>query len=645
MKDQHHARNDDDTATLTSSVMQTTPPSAMASNHAVEEDMSSAQTSASMPFMNDLAMPLVSFPDQGSQIPLSMADGHQSSTFPQNLTSGDGFSIGFEDWLTSENFGGLMHSWPFVIDESDILPSVNPIVPVKAKPLADLQRTWYTHLEDDNQVQSGYATPVPRHQEIDDNYRQSLHRRLQIPSVDQSLPSAEYMNLCVRSYFRKFHPIFPVVHAATFRPLKTNSVLLLSICSVGSLLTGHPHAYQRGVQLFERLHKANLAHWEKLVRRGPEETLALTQACLVGQTFGLLSGQAKHLAIVDAFHGTVISFARRSKVFQTQHTSLTNPQDLDGSWRSWVRTEERIRLALGLRIHDAEIASLLQHETFLSSASKMSQVANDTLFAASSAQEWFTLFNERMTQPLTSGSHHSPAPICSQSLRTRLLAEPGHSKFTIYTILQDLCSEITEARFNDTLTTATIASIQECLITIYEQYLREAQFESLRTGSKILWHYLFILLHSDMDLLEKAIGRDGPNLSAEDLAAVQTWALSASAQRCAAPTVLIKKNLETLPINSEPALNVPKCVFAGIICLFCYTKYGGSANDACGSFSEFRLFDSTVASLVRDARGSSNDVEMGTLYGLVDLLKRIGHWEISRRFASIAEVLLQAESA
>lgn len=62
-----------------------------------------------------------------------------------------------------------------------------------------------------------------------------------------------------------------------------------------------------------------------------------------------------------------------------------------------MKTEERIRLALGLHIHYADIASLLRHETFLSSASKMFQVADDALFAASSFQEWFKLYNERTT--------------------------------------------------------------------------------------------------------------------------------------------------------------------------------------------------------------------------------------------------------
>lgn len=68
-------------------------------------------------------------------------------------------------------------------------------------------------------------------------------------------------------------------------------------------------------------------------------------------------------------------------------------------------------------------------------------------------------------------------------------------------------------------------------------------------------------------------------------------------------------------------------------------------NELSGTFPEFRLFDTTVTPLLREARGSSTDVEMGSLYGLVDLLKRIGHWEVSRKFASVVGVLLQAESA
>ena len=255
----------------------------------------------------------------------------------QDLLLDSDHNIGLDAWLTTENLDGFLQNWDFAPDSSHIEVTTGEPVYSNSKPAADLQEFWYTHLENDEQVASGYVTPIPRQREVDDNYRQTLHRRLQIRSIDQSLPSAEFLNLCVRSYFKRFHKLWPIVHAPTFRPTKSNSVLLLSICSIGSLLTGHPSAIQRGTQLFERLNKAILDHWEQLMRRGPEDMLAMTQAALLGQTFGLLSGQSKHLALVDAFHGTVISWARRAKLFQTEHLPSLESQDLDSRWRNWVR--------------------------------------------------------------------------------------------------------------------------------------------------------------------------------------------------------------------------------------------------------------------------------------------------------------------
>lgn len=60
-------------------------------------------------------------------------------------------------------------------------------------------------------------------------------------------------------YFTKFNPIFPVVHAPTFCPSPKRSLLLLSICSVGSLFLGSSFAAAQGVKIFERLNKAILA--------------------------------------------------------------------------------------------------------------------------------------------------------------------------------------------------------------------------------------------------------------------------------------------------------------------------------------------------------------------------------------------------
>lgn len=60
-------------------------------------------------------------------------------------------------------------------------------------------------------------------------------------------------------YFTKFNPVFPIVHAPTFRPSTKSSLLLLSICSVGSLFIGSPRAASQGQRIFEMLNKSILA--------------------------------------------------------------------------------------------------------------------------------------------------------------------------------------------------------------------------------------------------------------------------------------------------------------------------------------------------------------------------------------------------
>ena len=570
------------------------------------------------------------------------------TTFSPDLFSEASINLGLDAWLTHENVDGFLHNWDFVLDPADVGPVTNEPTYSSSKPLANLQQVWYTHIDNDNQAASGYATPVPRHEEVDDNYRRSLHRRLQVPSSELNLPSADFLNLCVRSYFKRFHRLFPVIHAPTFRPSKSNSVLLLSICSIGSLLTGYPSANQRGTQLFERLNKSIINHWEQLMSRGPDEALAMIQAALIGQTFGLLSGQAKHLALVDAFHGTVISWARRLKLFQTQHSSLPANQDLDSKWRTWIQTEEKIRVALGLRVHDAEIASMLHHEALLASASRLSHASSDALFYAPSAQEWFSLYRDNVAYPVTPTSEGSPGSALPEILQQRLMLIPIHCHFTIYAALEDVASAIIEARINGSLTPAFTDRIQQCLIASYRQHLHTSHSELIRSAGRILWHYLFLTLHSDLNLLERSVGRDGPDLDASDQAKVYEWANSSSAKRCAAHAIMIKKILESFPLTSEPAMHVPRAMFSSAICLFCYSKYGegGASSDPPDPrFPELQLLDADVSSLLREVkRSSSTDVEIGPLCGLVDLLQRIGHWEISRTFASILGVLLQAES-
>lgn len=552
---------------------------------------------------------------------------------------------GYEAWLTNDNLDGLLTTWPFApADSGDLTWDTLPCETVE-KPLTDLQQAWHTYLDAGDQAVSGRASPLPRDGEVDDSYRQSLQRRLRVPSNEQNLPTAEYLNLCIEAYFNRFHHVFPVIHAATFRPTRTNSVLLLSICSIGSLLTGYPTAVQRGTQLFERLNRAILANWESIMRRGPDDSLAMVQAALIGQTFALLSGQSKHLALADAFHGTVVSWARRAKLFQQKHVPSNNHGDLESRWRSWARNEEQIRVGLGLRIHDSEMAALLHHETIIPATYRNPHAESDTLFYAPNAQEWQSLRNQSLGETDMATSAPTPGALAAspEVLQQRLVITPSHSGMDMYATLQDIASTITQARLNEELDESLAGRIQYCLSTS-QSALQSSDTEPMRIGIHVLWHFLHIMLYSDLDLLEQAIGRDGPDVSEADLSRVRGWALSSNAKRSAAHALRIRALLDSLSLTSEPAIHIPRCALASAICLLSYRRHGGAQIDGFEYFPEIAAGRDERSTPRLSGRHGALDSEAGILCGFIDVLRRMGHWEVSRKFASILEVLLLADN-
>ena len=430
--------------------------------------------------------------------------------------------------------------------------------------------------------QSGTATPPGSRDEVDDAYRQTvLTKSLQIPPHKEqtALPSADFLNLCVRSYFARFHPVFPVVHAPTFRPSKANSMVLLSICSVGSLFTGSAHAIRQGVQIFERLHKAVLANWDRLIARGVDQRISLIQTAIIGQTFGLLSGEPRHLAIVDAFNGTLISWARRSSTFKTRKMvglDLNVPAaELEEKWRDWAKNEELIRIALSVHIHDAELAAMFHHEPFLRHNSRQLPVAaSNQTFMAARAEDWRKAY---LSDPSNFETFDGTPASIDAHLDFDLLAMPSNSYFTAYTVLEGICANVVENRLGGS--TASMQSrsdeILDVLTSFHRRFLQEsAAWEADHMDMTILWHLAFMTMFADFDLLERAIGRDGADLSLEDQLTIATWANSDQGRRCVVHGLIIQKKLENLPLGFEPAIHVPRAMFRAGIAWFCYTRFG-----------------------------------------------------------------------
>ncbi|EXJ56848.1 hypothetical protein A1O7_07192 [Cladophialophora yegresii CBS 114405] len=585
----------------------------------------------------------------------------------------DPFSVDLEtqfpSWLLDSDLHNGILDTPLVATMAELRPGW-PESPnttfggtTSYRPVSSMKRIWFTANDDCDDVmpQSGPTTPPGSRDEVDDSYRQTLTQSLQIrPMKEQTaLPSADFLNLCVRSYFARFHPVFPVVHAPTFRPSKANSMVLLSICSVGSLFTGSVHAVRQGVQIYDRLHKAVLGNWDRLIARGIDQKISLIQTAIIGQTFGLLSGEPRHLAIVDAFNGTLISWARRSATFKTKKIVgldlNVSSAELDKKWREWARNEELIRIALSVHIHDAELAAMFHHEPFLRHNSRQLPVAaSNQTFMAVRADEWRKAYLSDPSNLETSNT--TPASI-DEHLDFDLLAMPNSSYFTAYTVLEGICASIVETGLNGS-TQSRLDEILTTLMSFHRHFLQEsAAWEADHMDMSILWHLAFMIMFADFDLLERAIGRDGSELSAEDLHAVTLWANSDQARRCVIHGLIIQKKLENLPLGFEPAIHVPRAMFRAGIAWFCYTRFGSEQNGGqrttataeSTEYPEFKLIGVNPALLLFQASGYKHGKPTTTetnasLSGLTDLLRRIGHWEIARRFAAILGALLHDEA-
>ncbi|KAF9883712.1 hypothetical protein FE257_003050 [Aspergillus nanangensis] len=547
-------------------------------------------------------------------------------------------------------------------------PHVPPIEPILLTPQSAenahslyephedvIRRHWFTYLDNNltDGNSTGYDTPVEKTQ-VDDIYRENLAQRLQQRLPTEPLPSTDFLNMCLRMYFTRFQPIFPIIHQQTFRPSVKRSLLLLSICSMGSIFLGSAHATQQGVRIFETLNKAILSTWESYISRGKFEALSMIQAALIGQTFGMLTGRPKHLLTVQTFHGTVITWARRNKLLPTRRaideiTMADLEHAPEKAWRTWSQAEEEIRFWAALSVLDAEFTDLFLTEPLVRHR-PVDLIADDELWTAPNAQQW-------------SKAVHRQAERSQHTLSyDRLIPPSSPTGFRAYAELEGLTAAISEATSLRNNRLHLFDDFEPKLVEFFEKHLRVFFLHTTpdRQGVVVdkyclqaLWHANFLALLADFDRLEQALGREGFEDAKRHGEYATNWANSADGRRCAAHSVLILQMLERLPVGVEPAIHVPRVLFRATIAWYCYVRFGRreeeegeavvAAQDS-QEFTELSLTGTNCGKLLFEAqnfqRRKPRVLECSVLCRCVDLLGRVGHWGIARRLNGMWDVIL-----
>jgi hypothetical protein len=478
-----------------------------------------------------------------------------------------------------------------------------------------------------------------------ESYRVGLSQKLRPRMEDEALPTSEQLNLFAKLYFHRFHPLLPVIHAPSFRPTAENSLLFLSLCSVGSLFVGSSRAVSQGARIFERLNKAILASWESFLSQSKPDALSMVQAAILGQTYAILSGKSKYLVLADVLHGTVAAWAREANRLGShcqQSRNLLTETDLERSWHLWIDNEQRARVQVALNVHDAELATLLHHQPIRSHRFRQyPRLASDALFAAPTASKWAALYRQSVRtepeSPVYTRLSRSSDPFPSTGLKSR---------FTAYGILESINARLVDAKQSQEFDHIVCHEISNLLIEWWQTY-----YTSNRDPFclPVLWHSIFISLYADLDLLEQAIGRDGAGPSLEASTPVSEWACSLNASRCLVHASLIARHLDNMSISAEAAIHVPRALFSAALSYLCVAQYAPKHVVSVEAFAspEIKLLGEEVSSGVcfpelGSSGGQSMVADLDHLYRLIDLLQRGGRWGISQSFANVLSTALEA---
>jgi hypothetical protein len=300
---------------------------------------------------------------------------------------------------------------------------------------------------------------------------------------------------------------------------------------------------------------------------------------------------------------------------------------------------------LALQIHDSELSALLHRQPFFKSVKAInSSPPTYRSFEAITSMSWASSARERCGSDTI--TVHGNCQLHPRDL------------FTAYIKLQVIGSKIGEDRLQENLNQDTFRAHQEALLHWHEYYaesIEEADPEHLCMIS--LWHWTYMHLLVDLDQLECAIGRDGPDGVQEAVSYVLNWVSAPESSRCVLHAFLLQKQVQSLRFDQTPAIHIPRILFSAVIVWYCYIKYG-PGNDILDpsntpfdtSLPEFKavgpkaLKQLTSITSLSWNQGALSCIKATTLCELGGLLRRINEWGSAGTFAKVVAQLIDNEA-
>ena len=435
------------------------------------------------------------------------------------------------------------------------------------------------------------------------------------PAVD-----VELVNNCISKFFSTSSQVFPMIHAPTFRA-EEKALLIKAIVTVGAMNFSDDLIAEHGKKMFGHL-QASIDTASK-ADTAAKADLQVVQTALLTGVFGLLSGFSPNIAQVESGHADLARWAADLAQIEDQQlpargSNPPNGEELDHIWHNWVRKEEQIRALHGLRILDAELASIFKRKPSITiDLDSIPQMAPEALFQAWTSQEWLILLR-------TSNNNYLG---CSpkQLEKSESFYDQATTRLSVVSQLEQIGAAIQSARVDGLLNETKVQEFSRTLINFYERHLSQHPVPEGNDPLQlhILWHTTFLTVLVDYHMFEEALGKYGDEVALSKNAEAHQWANSEVALRCLTHAILIDHFVRKMTVSGQRPIYLARCFYIpALLALACWEFDGSIAQGHQGPQSEELEMVTRNMSLPATPRATSGGELLR--FNLIDLVPFAG---------------------
>ncbi|KAG9496469.1 hypothetical protein J7337_011245 [Fusarium musae] len=209
-----------------------------------------------------------------------------------------------------------------------------------------------------------------------------------IPFTNKHLPSLQHMQIYMQVYFEEYHPVFPLLHKATFLPTKDNWLLSLAVSAIGCLFSQTVQSREVYPIMQEFLRRAIRIQLERSQTSTPN--ICVAQASVLNQIGMMYGGDLRFAECAQETMAQLATQCRKIASFSNiLGNSSVGENVVSKDWQAWIKAELEIRLFYCAWLVDSQQVGFFAFSSTIPIDFLQSPMpANGNAWGISSAETW-----------------------------------------------------------------------------------------------------------------------------------------------------------------------------------------------------------------------------------------------------------------